>query len=896
MTLKVFPPPKGMTMSICNLSALLAPTSLALVGASDRPGTLGRIVLDNVIEGGFPGRIDVVNPHRVDRAGTEWSASVEQLPQPPLLAIVMTPAPTVPDVIDRLGAIGTKCAVVLSAGVDGRLRQQMLDAAKPHLLRVVGPNSLGVILPRAHLDATFARTKARPGGLALISQSGALVTAMLDWAATRGIGFSGIISAGEMADVDTGDLLDLYATDPATKAILLYVESVTDPAKFMSAARAAAINKPVIAIKAGRSAAAAKAAFSHTGALAGSHDVYQAAFERCGIVTVDTLTELLDAAQTLSMCQAPAGDRLAIVTNGGGAGILALDALSGTGARTAELAPSTIAALDEALPVNWSRSNPVDLIGDAGPERYRRATDAVIADPGVDALLVMNCPTGTARSKDFAAEVAESVSRARRSGLRKPVLACWLGDGNTLEARGIMAEAGIPLFASPEDAVTGFGHLRAAGKARAALLDRPGDSRAVARDTARATRILDSVRRDKRIDLTEVEAKELLAAYGVPVAAARFVARAKDVAAACRSLKPPFAIKIISPDIIHKSDIGGVALGLLSAQAAENAAREMADVIARYHPSAHLTGFAIQEMIERPNAYELLAGISTDATFGPLLMVGAGGTAVEILADKALALPPIDHADALALIDRTEIARRLNGYRNVPPVAVEKVADVLDALCAMTVDLPDIAELDINPLLVDAAGVIALDARVRLTPTPHAASRMVIRPAPVHWSADLVTRRGRRIHVRPVRADDEPLLAEFFDHVSSEDLRFRFLGTVGRVDHERLATMTRVDYRRTITFLAFGGGTLLAAAMLAADPDRTRAEVALVTRSDAKGAGVSWALLNHVMRYAKAEGIGKVEAVEHANHDEALRMEREQGFAIAADPDDATLRIATRIP
>lgn len=882
-------------MSIRNLSALLAPKSVALIGASDRPGTLGRIVLDNVLGGGFAGRIDVVNPNRVERMGTGWFPSVGDLPAPPDIAVVMTPAATVPGIVEGLGAIGAKCVVVLSASADARMRQQILDAAQPHLLRVVGPNCLGIMSPRAGLDATFARTKARPGGLALISQSGALVTAMLDWAEIRGIGFSGIVSAGEMADVDIGDLLDLYATDPQTKAIVLYVEGVTDAAKFMSAARAAAIKKPVVAIKAGRSADAARAAFSHTGALAGSYDVYQAAFERCGIVTVDTLTELLDAAQTLTMCETAGGDRLAIVTNGGGAGILAVDALAGSGAHAAELDPSTIAALDLVLPPSWSHGNPVDLIGDAGPDRYAHAIGTVLADPGVDALLVMNCPTGTAGSADFAAATAQSVAKARAASVHKPVLACWLGDGNTLEARGRMADAGIPLYVSPEAAVAGFGHLRAAREARAALIERPAASRSVTRDVAVAERILGAVR-GHRLELTEIEAKELLSAYGVPVAATRFVTKAEDVVAACQTLNPPFAVKIVSPDITHKSDVGGVALCLPNVQAAENAAREMAEVIARDRPDARLVGFAVEEMIERPQAYEMLAGIATDPTFGPLLMVGAGGTAVEILADKALALPPIDHADALTLIDRTRIAELLRGYRNVPPAAIERLADVLDALCAMTLDLPDIAELDINPLLVDAAGVIALDARVRLTAEPQQASRLVIRPAPMHWSAELVTRDGRRIAVRPVRADDEPLLAEFFAHVSPEDLRFRFMGGIDSVDRERIAAMTRVDYRRTITFLAFDGETLVATAMLAADPDRTRAEVALATRSDSKGAGVSWSLLEHVMRYAKAEGIGKVEALEYADHDAALQMEREQGFTIASDPDDAALRIATRIP
>ncbi|MFA7603882.1 MAG: GNAT family N-acetyltransferase [Novosphingobium sp.] len=889
-------------MSIRNLTALLHPRSLALIGASDRAGTLGGIVLDNVLDGGFAGRINVVNPRRIERAGVGWAASVDELAAPPDLAIVMTPAETVPGIVERLGAIGTKCVVVISGGLtrESGLQQRMLDAAKPHLLRIVGPNCLGLVAPRARLNATFARTGARPGSLALISQSGALVTAMLDWADARGIGFSGLVSAGDMADVDVGDLIDLFATDPATDAILLYLEGVTNAAKFLSAARAAAVHKPVIAIKAGRSPVAARAAFSHTGALAGSYDVYRAAFERAGIVAVDTLTELFGAAQTLRLCREVGGDRLAIVTNGGGAGILAVDAMANTGARAAELAPATIAGLDAVMPKGWSRANPVDIIGDAGPDRYRAAIAATLRDENVDALLVMNCPTGRAGPADFAAALAETVAAARGEGNRKPVLACWLGDANARDARAALEQAGIPLYTTPEDAIAGFGYVLAARGARANLTDRPAASREVVRDVESARGILASARAENRVDLNEIEGKDLLAAYGIPVARTRLASDVASVAAACDGLAAPFAVKIVSPEITHKADVGGVVLGLDDAEAAEAAAREMAARIAKARPDARIAGFAVGEMIERPHAYEVLAGIATDATFGPLLMVGAGGTAVEVLADKALTLAPIDHADALALIDRTAIARRLKGFRNVPPADIDGLADVLDALCAMVVDLPDIVELDINPLLVDARGVIALDARVRVTSDPQPVSRMALRPAPMHWSADLVTRSGRRIHVRPVRADDEPLLAEFFEHVSPEDLRFRFLGGVTKVEHDRLAMMTRVDYRRTISFLAFDAEhgaerrNVIATAMLVTEPDRARAEVALATRADAKGGGVSWTLFEHVLRYAKAERIGMVETIEFADHDAALQMARELGFTITSDPDDATLRIATR--
>jgi acetyltransferase len=885
-------------MTIRNLDCLLNPRSIALIGGSSRPGSVGRVVVDQVIAGGFGGGIYAVNPHHFQVNGISSVSSIEQLPEIPDLAIVMTPAPAVPDVIARLGKLGTKAAVVISAGLtrSNGLRQAMLDAARPHLLRVVGPNCLGVLMPRARLNASFSRASARPGRLALISQSGALVTAILDWAETRGIGFAGVVSAGDMADVDFGDLIDLFATDPGTDAILLYVEGVTEAAKFMSAARAAARIKPVIAIKAGRSAEAGKAAMSHTGALAGSYEVYRAAFDRAGIIMVETLTELFDAAELLCKLRSVGGDRLAIVTNGGGAGILAVDALGGTGGRLAALSEATIAALDDALPASWSHGNPVDLIGDADAERYRTAIRLLLGEQGADALLVMNCPTALASSADIARAVAAEVAEHRERRQPKPVLACWLGDRNSAEARELLSAADIPLYGTPDDAVRAFGYLLAARKASGALAETPPARQDIPADVTAARGIIAAARAEGRTSLSEVEAKALLAAYGIPVVRTRLAPSAEAVTEACAGLTAPFAVKIVSPQISHKSDVGGVALDLSDPDAAVAAARAMGERIGREHPEAAITGFAVEEMCVRPGAHEVIAGIADDATFGPLLMVGEGGKAVEVVRDKALALPPLDPGAARALIGRTRMVKLLEGYRDVPAADIAGVAKALDALSAMTVDLPHIMELDINPLLVDPAGVIALDARVRITAEPEPRSRLSIRPVPLEWSARLVTRTGLQLHVRPVRPEDEALLMEFFTHVTSEDLRFRFLTGLRIVDRERIVAMTQVDYRRSITFLAFAEDdeTPIAAATLVADADRTRAELALATRSDMKRQGVSWTLLQHVLRYAEAERIGSVEAIESADHEDALRMERELGFTVSTDPDDPTLRIVRR--
>lgn len=885
-------------MTMRHLATLLNPRHIAVIGGSDWPGSLGAIVLGNVLAGDFAGRIYAVNPHRCDRPRAIWVASVDALPEAPDLAIIVTPAATVPAILAALGTLGTRCAVVITAGLTeaSGLRKAMLDAARPHGLRIVGPNCLGIMAPHVGLNATFARTPGRPGGLALISQSGALVTAVLDWAQTRGIGFSGVVSGGDMVDVDLGDLVDLFAEDPKTDAILLYVEGMTDAGAFLSATRAAAQRKPVIAIKAGKNPAAAQATLSHTGALAGSYDVYRAAFGRSGIVLVDTLPALFDAAAILCMSPHAGGDRLGIVTNGGGAGILAIDALPAAGAQLAILDDDTIAALDEALPADWSRANPVDIIGDAGPDRYRAGVRAVLRDPAVDALLIMNCPTGQFEADDIAAAITAEVEAARTERIDKPVIACWLGDANAAAVRETMIGAAIPVYTTPTEAVRGFGYLLAARKARLSLTKGPAGTREFAANTDGARAIIAVARGAGRTLLSEIESKDLLGCYGIPVAATNCAPSIETIESACVGLKPPYAVKILSPDITHKSDVGGVALNLRDHEAASAAARAMEHAIQKSHPRARLTGFAVQEMVDWPQAHELLAGIATDATFGPILMVGSGGTAVEVIDDKAIALPPIDHAQAEELIGATRISRLLAGYRAVPPARIDAVAGVLDALSAMTVDLPDIVELDINPLLASAQGVIALDARVCIAAEPQTIARLSIRPSPMQWATNLVTRGGLRFHVRPVRADDERRLATFFTRVSPEDLRFRFLTGLSHVDQDMLAMMARVDYRRTISFLAFdeAGTDIIATAMLATDADRYRAEIALATRADMKGKGVSWALFEHVLSYAKAEGIAVVEAIECADHEAAIRMEREMGFVTVPDPDDPTMRIVRR--
>lgn len=875
-------------MTIRNLEGLLHPRSVAVIGGSQRAGSLGELVLSNIVDGGFDGTVFAVNPKQVEIEGVWWVASIEELPQAPDLAVVVTPAHTVAKIVAELGARGTKVAVIISAGLhEPETRQAILDAAKPHLLRIVGPNCLGALLPHAKLNASFAPRRAEPGRLAFVSQSGALVTAMLDWAVGKNVGFSGVVSVGDMADVDLGDLIDLFANDPKTDAILLYIEGVTNPAKFMSAARAASRIKPVIAIKAGRSVAAGKAAMSHTGALTGSWDVHAAAFRRAGIILVDTLTELFDAAQVLCRHQPRCGDRLAIVTNGGGAGVLAADALPATGGLLATLAPETIAALDPQLPEAWSRANPIDVVGDARPERFGAATRAALADGNVDALLVIHCPTAAATGIDIARAAIEAIE-TRDPHIAKPVIACWMGTHNADAARSLFDAAGIPLFDNLDDAVRGFGYLLEARRGRDELMRAPAGVSVAEADRARARAIITGARGEGRTMLTGSEARSIVAAYGIPVTEGMLARTVEAIPAACDRLTPPYVVKLISPQFPHKSDIGGVALNLATAADAVLAAREMVRRIGHEHPTASITGFEIEPMVARPHGLELILGIAEDPTFGPVLAFGAGGKAVELIHDRALGLPPLDDALAGDMIAATRVAKLLAGYRDVPAAKVEAVIGVLNALSAMAVDFPDIVELDINPLVVDENGVIALDARVRITDKPRE-SRLVIRPVPMQWAKDFVTRDGVKMHVRPVRPDDEAALGEFFHHVTPDDLRFRFLTGIREVGRDRLAAMTQIDYRRMMNFLAFAeDGTLIATAMLACDSDGVRAELAVSVRADFKNRGVSWMLMQHVLAYAEAEGIHTVESVESSENHAALKLEREAGFTAVRNADGGT--------
>ncbi len=883
-------------MTIRNLEFLFRPKSIAVIGASDRQGSVGATVIRNVLAGGFSGPVYPVNRRQAEVAGRRAYRDVTSLPEAPDLAVIATPPATVPEVIGALGARGTRAAVVLTAGLaaardgEGRsLTQAMLDAARPHLLRILGPNCVGLLVPGLGINASFAHTSALPGNLAFVSQSGGLTTAVLDWARSRGIGFSHFISLGDAADVDFGDVLDYLASDPATRAILLYIESVRAARKFMSAARAAARNKPVLAVKAGRVPEGARAATSHTGALAGADDVYDAAIRRAGMLRVDTVLELFGAVETLSRAKPVYGDRLAIMTNGGGPGVMATDALVRGGGRLASLSEQSLKRLDELLPATWSRGNPVDIIGDAAVERYVATLEILIQEPAADAVLFIHVPTAVVA----AAEIARACAPVAKNGR---VLACWLGGSALDEARRIFAEEGIPTYATPEEAVAGFLQLVDYRCNHQALMETPSSApKEFVPDTGAAREVVRTALGQGRELLSEPEAKRVVAAYGIPIVETRVAASAEEAAQIAQTLGFPVALKILSPQVTHKSDVGGVALDLASEAEVRTAAEAMARRLGERVPGAELAGFTVQEMVRRPRAHETIVGVAPDPVFGPVILFGQGGVAVEVIADRAVALPPLNLALAKELVSRTRIARLLDGYRDRPPADRAALHLALEQVSQLIIDLPEVVELDINPLLVDERGVIALDARIRVAPaTMGGTDRLAIRPYPQELE-ERIDFHGRELVLRPIRPEDEPQHARFLARVDPEDLRLRFFTAVRAFSHSQLARFTQIDYDREMAFIATardGGGAeeTLGVVRAIADPDRTRAEFAILVRSDIKGKGLGSLLMEKMGRYCRARGIGELVGDVLATNQRMLALARDVGFEIGPSGDPGVVR------
>ena len=887
-------------MSVRNLEALLRPASVALVGASEREGSLGHVVLRNLRAGGFKGPIWAVNDKHQTIAGAPAWHDVASLPAAPDLAVICTPALAVPGIIAELGAKGTRAAIVLSAGLKAlafpggpTLEQAMRDAARPYLLRILGPNCIGMLVPGVGLNASFAPANAIPGKLAFVTQSGALATAMLDWANARGIGFSHFISLGDSADVDFADMLNYLASDGDTRAILLYIESVRGARKFMSAARAAARNKPVIVVKAGRAPDGARAAASHTGALAGSDLVFGAAIRRAGMLRVDTLEALFDAAETLARARPIQGRRLAILTNGGGAGVLACDALSRDGGQLAALSETTLAALDQCLPPNWSHGDPVDIAGDAPVSRYQDALRILLAAPEVDALLFMHAPTAIVSADAIAIACLPLLQQAA-----KPALTCWLGGAAVAAARSRCWAGALPCYETPERAVAAWMQLVAYADNQRSLQEVPYmPSDDVAPDRARAMRVFDQAisQGHEWLDASQVET--LLAAYRIPTLPSRLARDVEQAVAVATRLGFPVALKIVSPQIVHKSDVGGVALGLSSEDDVRRAVAAMRDSVARLIPGADIQGFQVQSMALRPQARELIAGIGSDPVFGPVVLFGEGGTTVELRRGHALGLPPLSTSLASELIGRSQCAPLLAAHRGRSAVNEPALLSTLVKVSRMACDLPALAELDINPLLADADGVLALDARVRVRiPVAGEPERTAIRPYP-RALEERVQVAGRALLLRPIRPEDGQRLMDFYANASPQDMHLRFFFARREVPRSELARYSQIDYDREMAFVALTcpplGDPVMAGDVHAmCDPDNRRAEFALQVAAPWQGLGLGRLLLAKMIRYLHERGTAEIVGECLRENEAMAAVARSAGFEVATSNGVVTMRMA----
>ena len=888
-------------MSIRNLDKMFRPRSIAVIGASARPKSVGAALMTNLMNGGFDGPIMPVNPKATALHGIMTYKDVASLPLMPDLAVIATPPDTIPGLVDELGRRGTRAAVILTAGfaegeaAAGKARSaQMLAAARPYLMRIVGPNCLGIAVPGVGLNATFAPAALLPGNIAFLTQSGAMATTVLDWALPRGIGFSAIVSMGDMSDVDFGDLLDYFALDEATHAILIYAEGITQARKFMSAARRTARIKPIIVVKSGRAEEGARAASSHTGALAGADVVYDAAFRRAGMLRVNEVEELFDAAATLARMSPQRGNRLAIVTNGGGAGVLATDRLIEEGGKLATLSPDVIAKLNAVLPPTWSHANPIDLIGDADAGRYANSVSILIDDPGNDALLVAYCPTAIGSSAEAAKGLIGVLSKSNAA--KKNVFACWMGAATVAEGRAQLIDAQLPDFETPERAVRAFMYLVRYRQNQDLLLETPTAGQPSQEiDLERARGLIRQALDDRREWLDPAEVAAFLACYNIPFARTQAVPDAKSAADAARQMNAPVALKIRSRDVVHKSDVGGVALNLTSPAEVAAAAARMNEKILQALPKAMLEGFIVQEMIHRPSAYELIAGVSTDPTFGPVILFGQGGTAVEIVRDKSLELPPLNRPLARAQIERTRIAALLKGYRDRPAADIDGVVGVLVQLSQIVADHGEVTEIDINPLLCDARGVIAVDCRIRVRASDVSAqSRLAIRPYPERLETEIRTPEGQVYKVRPIKPEDEPALRRFAEEVDTQDLWHGFFAPLRDRTHETAARLSQIDYDREMTLVAWEADRVAGLVRSLADADRDASECAVIIRRDLRQKGLAKQLLQALLSTIAILGIRKAVLIFPSDETRMLNIAADMAFAVGPMPAEASLLRATK--
>jgi acetyltransferase len=861
------------------LDIIFSPKTVAVIGATEQADSVGRTLLWNLVSNPFGGTVFPVNPKRHSVLGIKAYPTIARVPEPVDLAVIATPAATVPEVIQECVDAGVKGAIILSAGfkesgaAGAALEQKILEQARRGKMRIIGPNCLGVMRPRTGLNATFASAMARSGNVGFISQSGALCTSILDWSFRESVGFSAFISIGSMLDVGWGDLIYYLGDDPHTQSIVIYMESVGDARSFLSAAREVALTKPIIVIKAGRTEAAARASASHTGALTGSDEVLDAAFRRSGILRVTKISELFNMAEVLAKQSRPKGPRLTMITNAGGPGVLATDYLIATGGQLAALSKETITALDRVLPSYWSHGNPIDILGDAGPERYTQALEIAAHDPNTDGLLVILTP----QAMTDPTQTAEQLKPYAHAG--KPILASWMGGAEVMAGESILNRAGIPTYPYPDSAARVFSYMWQYSYNLRGLYETPmladGDGKP---DRALAEQIVAQVHQAGRTLLTEVESKQVLAAYGIPAVETKTATSEEEAVRGAEAIGYPVVLKLLSETITHKTDVGGVQLNLADAHAIRRAYQSIEASVREKAGAQHFQGVTVQPMVQiGQDSYELILGSSLDPQFGPVLLFGLGGQLVEVFKDRALALPPLNTTLARRMMEQTRIYTALQGVRGRAPVDLVALEQLLVRFSQLVAEQRWIKEIDINPLLAppinqQGSGLIALDARIVLhepTLQENDLPKLSIRPYPTQYVAPWTMKNGTEVMIRPIRPEDEPLLVQFHKTLSEESVYFRYFHLIKlsqRVAHERLTRICFIDYDREMALVAerkdlqTGVPEILAVGRLSKLHGTDEAEFALLVSDQYQGLGLGTELLQRLLQVGRQEQIQRINA------------------------------------
>lgn len=885
------------------LEPLFTPKSVAVFGASEQPGAVGARVYRNLLDGGFKGPIHAINPKYSALGDQPCYPSLDALREPVDLAVIATPAATVPDIVRACGVLHVKAAVVMSAGfgesagVGRALERALLDEADRYRLRLLGPHCLGFMRPAIGLNATFSNNAAQPGSLALVSQSGAMCTAILDWAGAHRIGFSAVVSLGAGLVVDFGDILDYLALDPETRSILMYVEGIHDARRFISGLRAAARLKPVIVIKAGRHAEGSRAAMSHTGALVGADDVFDAALRRAGVVRARSIEQMFAAAQLLATRHRLRGNRLAIVTNAGGPGVMATDRAVDQDIRLATLSPATMDKLDQLLPAHWPRNNPVDILGDATPERYGAAVAACLKDANVDGALVLLTPQALTQPTEAAHAVIQAAAP-----IAKPILACWLGETQVRAGRELFAQHQLPTFANPESALEAFGFLAQYHDNQKLLVQAPGPlASQTPPDIVGARLIIEGALAERRNLLSDLETRAVLRAFHIPMAAAITAHSPNEALAAAECLGFPVALKVLSPDVVHKSDVDGVKLNVEGAETVRHAYNDLLAAVRARRPDIRIDGVTVEKMYRNRHGRELLVGILDDPIFGPTITFGAGGTTVEVLRDRAVALPPLNEHLAETMISQTRMARLLGPFRNLEPVDQAALVGALLRLSEMACELPEIKELDINPLMADEQGVSALDARIVVhahSPGRRRYGHMAIHPYPLHLVSRLQLNDGTDLTFRPIRPEDAAIEQAFVRGLSPEARFFRFMNAIQDLSQDLLIRLTQLDYDRELALIATveqdGQEVQLGVARYFTNPDGETAEFALAIADGWQARGLGTRLMTCLIDAARERGYAALQGEVLANNVKMLGLMKKLGFASRVSMEDPGLVVVVK--